>query len=202
MKLALAFSRAVDAATTRLGRWVAWLVVVAALVSAGNAIVRKVLDTSSNAWLEAQWWLFAMVFLFCSPWTLSSNEHIRIDIVNNTLPRWAKNAIDVIGHALFLLPVAVVMVYTSLPFFLTSYHQNEQSSNAGGLPQWPAKFLIPMAFAILFVQGLSELIKRIAIIRGDLEETASGGGHHASAEAEAKRLLGDVEPAPRTPHAK
>ena len=202
MRLALAFSRAVDAATTRLGRWVAWLVVVAALVSAGNAIVRKVLDTSSNAWLEAQWWLFAMVFLFCSPWTLSSNEHIRIDIVNNTLPRWARQAIEVVGHALFLLPVAAVMVYTSLPFFLTSFHQNEQSSNAGGLPQWPAKFLIPLAFAILFVQGLSELIKRLAIIRGDLEETASGGGHHASAEAEAKRLLGEAETAPRTPHTK
>lgn len=189
MRLALAFSRAVDAATTWLGRWISWLIVAAAVVSAGNAIIRKLLDTSSNAWLEAQWWLFGIVFLLCSPWTLSSNEHIRIDIVNNLLPNWARQGIEVIGHALFLLPVAAVMVYTSVPFFLSSYHQNEQSSNAGGLPQWPAKLLIPLAFTILFMQGLSELIKRIAIIRGDLEETASGGGHHAAAEAEAKRLL-------------
>lgn len=192
MRLALAFSRAVDAATTRLGRWVAWLVVVAALISAANAIIRKLLDTSSNAWLEAQWLLFAAVFLLAAPWTLSSNEHIRIDIVNSIMPNWARQAIEVIGHALFLLPVAVVMVYTSLPSFLVSYHQNEQSPNAGGLPQWPAKALIPLAFTILFVQGLSELIKRIAIIRGDLAETQSGGGHHASAEAEAKRLMGDI----------
>ncbi len=189
MRLALALSRAIDAATAWMGRWLAWLIVVAALVSATNAIIRKLFDTSSNAWLELQWVLFGVVFLLCAPWTLAQNEHIRIDIVNNVLPRWARNAIEIVGHTLFLLPVCAVMVYTSLPFFLTSYRFNEQSPNAGGLPQWPAKAIIPIAFAILFIQGISELIKRIAIIRGDLEDTASGGGHHAAAEAEAKRLL-------------
>lgn len=189
MRLALALSRAIDAATAWMGRWLAWLIVVAAVVSATNAIIRKLFDTSSNAWLELQWVLFGVVFLLCSPWTLAHNEHIRIDIVNNVLPRWARNTIEVVGHTLFLLPVCAVMVYTSLPFFLTSYRFNEQSPNAGGLPQWPAKAIIPIAFAILFAQGISELIKRIAIIRGDLADTASGGGHHAAAEAEAKRLL-------------
>ncbi len=189
MRLALALSRAIDAATAWMGRWLAWLIVLAALVSATNAIIRKLFDTSSNAWLELQWVLFGVVFLLCAPWTLAQNEHIRIDIVNNVLPRWARNAIEIVGHTLFLLPVCAVMVYTSLPFFLTSYRFNEQSPNAGGLPQWPAKAIIPIAFAVLFIQGISELIKRIAIIRGDLEDTASGGGHHAAAEAEAKRLL-------------
>ncbi len=189
MRLALALSRAIDAATAWMGRWLAWLIVLAALVSATNAIIRKLFDTSSNAWLELQWVLFGVVFLLCAPWTLAQNEHIRIDIVNNVLPRWARNAIEIVGHTLFLLPVCAVMVYTSLPFFLTSYRFNEQSPNAGGLPQWPAKAIIPIAFAILFIQGISELIKRIAIIRGDLEDTASGSGHHAAAEAEAKRLL-------------
>lgn len=189
MRLALGLSRTIDAATAWMGRWLAWLIVAAALVSATNAIIRKLFDTSSNAWLELQWVLFGIVFLLCSPWTLSSNEHIRIDIVNNVLPRWARNTIEVVGHTLFLLPVCAVMVYTALPFFLTSWRFNEQSPNAGGLPQWPAKAIIPLAFAVLFIQGISELIKRIAIIRGDLEDTASGGGHHASAEAEAKRLL-------------
>jgi TRAP-type mannitol/chloroaromatic compound transport system permease small subunit len=134
-----------------------------------------------------------MVFLLCAPWTLSSNEHIRIDIVNNMLPNRARNIIDVIGHTLFLMPMAAVLLYTSIPFFLNSFRLNEQSTNAGGLPQWPAKFFIPLGFALLFVQGISELIKRIAIMRGDLEDTASGGGHHAAAEAEAKRLLEAVE---------
>lgn len=195
VKALLALSGAIDRATTWLGRWIAWLIVAAALISAINAVIRKVFDMSSNAWLEAQWWLFGIVFLLCAPWTLSSNEHIRIDIVNNLLPRTARNIIDVIGHVFFLLPMAAVMVYTSWPFFLSSYRLNEQSSNAGGLPQWPAKFIIPLGFALLFVQGISELIKRIAIMHGDIEDVHAGGGHHAAAEAEAKRLLEDNEAA-------
>ncbi len=195
----LALSRAIDRFNERFGRLIAWLVVVAALISAGNAIVRKLFDTSSNAWLELQWWLFGMVFLLCAPWTLSSNEHIRIDIVNNRFPRWLRNTIDLVGHVFFLVPVALVMLYTSLPFFLASFAQNEQSSNAGGLPQWPAKFLIPFAFALLLIQAISEIIKRIAIMTGHLEETTTGGGHHAAAEAETRRLLDEREAAPASP---
>ena len=195
MKGLLAFSRTVDRLTEWIGRKVAWLAVAAIVVSAGNATVRKVFDTSSNAWLELQWWLFGAVFLLCASWTLSSNEHIRIDIVNNYLPRSARNTIDVVGHVLFLMPVCLVILYTSVPFFWRSLMQNEQSSNAGGLPLYPPKALIALGFALLLVQGVSELIKRIAIMRGDLRDTASGGGHHAATEAEARRLLEDVEAA-------
>jgi TRAP-type mannitol/chloroaromatic compound transport system permease small subunit len=162
----LRVSRAIDALNERLGRWLSWLILAAVLISAGNAVVRKLFDTSSNSWLELQWILFGVVFLLCSPWTLLSNEHIRIDIINNLLPRQVRNTIDVIGHAFFLLPLTIVMIFTSVPFFLRSFALNEQSGNAGGLPQWPAKSLIMIGFALLFLQGISELIKRIAVMRG------------------------------------
>jgi TRAP-type mannitol/chloroaromatic compound transport system permease small subunit len=196
MKRLLELSRSIDRMNETIGKWMAWLVVVAAVVSAGNAVIRKLFDTSSNAWLELQWWLFGMVFLLCAPWTLASNEHIRIDIVNNLFPRRLKNAVEVIGHTLFLLPVCLVMLYTGIPFFITSFLQNEQSANAGGLPLYPPKFLIPLGFALLLIQGISELIKRFAIIGGHLKDTVSGGGHHAAAEAETKRLLEDLEANP------
>ena len=183
MRALLALSRLIDGATRSLGQWVAWLIVAAALISAGNAIFRKLFDLSSNAWLELQWWLFSAVFLLAAPWTLALNEHIRIDILSQRYPRWLRNALEIVGHLCFLMPMAGIVVWTSWPFFLRSYEQNEQSSNFGGLPQWPAKFLIPLAFAILFIQGVSELIKRIAIMRGDLAETDAGAGHHPAAAA-------------------
>lgn len=165
MKGLLALSRGIDSATRHLGQWVAWLVLAAALISAGNAVIRKLFDLSSNAWLELQWWLYAAVFLLAAPWTLALNGHIRIDILNQRFSRTWRNRIEVIGHALFLMPMAAVVVWNSWPFFLASFLQNEQSPNYGGLPQWPAKLLIPVAFAILFLQGASELIKRLAIMR-------------------------------------
>ena len=189
MRKLLRFSRGVDALNTHIGRWVAWALLVAILVSAANATVRKVFNTSSNAWLEIQWILFGAVFLLCSAWALISNEHIRIDIVNNMLPKRVRDSIDVFGHVFFLLPVTIVIAWLGWPFFWRSLMQNEQSTNAGGLPVYPSKFLIPLAFTLLLVQGLSELIKRIAIMRGELQDTTSGGGHHAAAEAEAERLL-------------
>jgi TRAP-type mannitol/chloroaromatic compound transport system permease small subunit len=188
----LAISRVIDAVNTRIGRWVSWLILIAVLVSAGNATIRKVFNVSSNSWLELQWVLFSVVFLLCSPWTLLSNEHIRIDIVNNLLPKRVRNVIDVAGHALFLLPLCIVMIITSYPFFVRSFLNNEQSPNAGGLPQWPAKALPLIGFTLLFVQTISELIKRVAIMRGKLADTPSGGGHHAAAEEEAKRLLAEL----------
>ena len=188
MRDLLELSRRIDAATRRLGQWVAWLVVAAALISAGNAVIRKLFDTSSNAWLELQWWLFAAVFLLAAPWTLALNEHIRIDILSQRLPRAMRNAIEIAGHLLFLLPMAAIVVWTSWPFFLASWAQNEQSSNYGGLPQWPAKFLIPLSFAILFIQGVSELIKRIAIMRGELTESELGVAHPAAAPARSGHL--------------
>jgi TRAP-type mannitol/chloroaromatic compound transport system permease small subunit len=165
LKALLPATRAIDAVTTWIGKRVAWLILAAVLVSAVNATVRKVFDTSSNVWLELQWVLFSAVFLLCSPWTLLANEHIRIDILNNLLPQRVRNIIDVVGHAFFLLPLATIMVITGAPFFYASYSINEQSSNAGGLPQWPAKSLIMLGFGLLLIQGLSELIKRIAVMR-------------------------------------
>jgi TRAP-type mannitol/chloroaromatic compound transport system permease small subunit len=189
MTALLQISRRIDAASTWLGRIVAWLILAAVVVSTANAIIRKIFDASSNAWLELQWVLFGAVFLLCAPWTLLSNEHIRIDIINGQLPKRVRNWIDVFGHTLFLIPFCIVMIITSWPFAMTSLAINEQSANAGGLPQWPAKMLIPIAFAILLVQAFSELIKRVAIMRGALADTESGGGHHAAVEAEAERLL-------------
>jgi TRAP-type mannitol/chloroaromatic compound transport system permease small subunit len=164
------------------------------LVSAANATVRKVFDTSSNAWLELQWIMFSVIFLLCSPWTLLSNEHIRIDIVNNMFPQRVRNIIDVIGHAFFLIPLCLIMIVTSLPFFLRSYGIDEQSMNAGGLPQWPAKGLVFVGFVLLLLQGISELIKRIAVMRGLIPDPyTSGGGTQSAAEAEAARLLAELK---------
>lgn len=181
MKLLLALSRAIDRVTSAVGRWAAWLIVAAAVISAGNAVVRKVFDWSANSLLEVQWWLFAAVFLLAAPWTLAVNEHIRIDVVNSRLSRRVRNAIEIIGHAAFLLPMAAMIVYTSWFFFTYSLAQNEQSPNAGGLPLWPVKALIPIAFALLFLQGVSELIKRIAIIRELLPEPDVQGTYHNAA---------------------
>jgi TRAP-type mannitol/chloroaromatic compound transport system permease small subunit len=135
-------------------------------ISAGNAIIRKLFDVSSNAWLEAQWWLFAMVFMLAAPWTLRDNEHIRIDVVNTQLSQLWRNRIEILGHVFFLLPMAAMLVWTSWHYALSSWLQSEGSLNSGGLPQWPIKMLIPIAFVLLFVQGLSELIKRVAIMNG------------------------------------
>src|SRR5947208_7626791 len=135
----LKMSRGIDAFTRWTGKRLAWLILIAVVVSAVNAIVRKLFDTSSNSWLELQWVLFSIVFLLCSSWTLLDNEHIRIDIFNSMMPKQVRNVIDVIGHILFLIPLTVVMILTGIPFLLRSLQINEQSGNARGLPQWPAK---------------------------------------------------------------
>jgi len=186
----LKFTRVVDAISTRIGKTLSWLILAAVIVSAINAIIRKLFDTSSNSWLELQWILFGAVFLLCSSWTLLANEHIRIDIVNNLLPKRTRNVIELVGHVFFLLPLTIVMIITSVPFFLRSFEINEQSGNAGGLPQWPAKSLILIGFFLLFLQGISELIKRIAVMRGLIPDPhGGGGGLQSAAEAEAERLL-------------
>jgi TRAP-type mannitol/chloroaromatic compound transport system permease small subunit len=180
----LKLSGVIDAINTWIGRIIAWLVLVAVLVSAANASVRKVFDTSSNAWLELQWVLFSTVFMLCAPWTLKENEHIRIDIVNNLLPQRVRNWIDAIGHTFFLLPLTIIMVVTGVPFFLRSWEINEQSGNAGGLPQWPVKSLIMIGFALLFAQGISELIKRIAVMRDLIPDPYATRSHPLETEIE------------------
>lgn len=184
LKALLPTSRAIDAMTTWMGKRIAWLILAAVIVSAANAIVRKVFDTSSNSWLELQWVLFSIVFLLCSPWTLLANEHIRIDIINQTLPKWLRNTIDAVGHAFFLLPFTIIMIVTGFPFFYRSILINEQSGNAGGLPQWPAKSLVFIGFTFLFIQGISELIKRIAIMRNLIPDPHENQVHALEAEVE------------------
>ena len=184
LKALLPLTRVIDAFNTWLGKRLAWLILAAVIVSAVNATIRKVFDTSSNSWLELQWVLFSIVFLLCSPWTLLANEHIRIDIVNNLLPKWLRDTIDAVGHAFFLLPLAFIMIITGIPFFLRSYQINEQSGNAGGLPQWPSKALVMIAFTLLLFQGLSELIKRIAVLRNLIPDPHATQVHDIEAEVE------------------
>lgn len=191
LKALLPVTQVIDAITTWLGKRIAWLILAAVIVSAMNAIVRKTFDTSSNSWLELQWILFSVVFLLCSPWTLLANEHIRIDIVNNMFPKRVRDSIDVIGHLFFLMPFAVVMIITGIPFFLRSVEINEQSGNAGGLPQWPSKALVMIGFTMLLVQGLSELIKRIAVMRDLIPDPHAN--QTSSLEAEVEHIVEAIE---------
>jgi TRAP-type mannitol/chloroaromatic compound transport system permease small subunit len=184
LKSLLPIARRIDAIDTWIGKRLAWLILAAVVVSALNATVRKIFDTSSNSWLELQWVLFSIVFLLCSPWTLLANEHIRIDIVNNILPKRVRDSIDVIGHVFFLMPLAIVMIVTSIPFFYRSIAINEQSGNAGGLPQWPAKSLVLIGFTFLLIQGISELIKRIAVMRDLIPDPHASQVHALEAEVE------------------
>jgi len=180
----LKLSGVIDAINTQIGKWVAWAILAAVAVSAVNATVRKVFDMSSNSWLELQWVLFSAVFLLCASWTLRDNEHIRIDIVNNQLPRGLRNTIELIGHTFFLLPLTIVVLVTGIPFFTESFAINEQSASAGGLPQWPAKSLIMIGFAMLLAQCISELIKRVAVIQGLIPDPHATQVHALEAEVE------------------
>ncbi len=166
MNALLALARAIDALNERIGRAVTWLVLAAVVISAVNAIVRKAFDMSSNAFLEVQWYLFSAVFLLCSAWTLMRNEHIRIDIVNGRFSRRTQTWIDVFGTVFFLFPMVLLILYESVPWAYRALLSGEVSSSAGGLILWPAKLLVPAGFVLLLLQGISELVKRIAFLRG------------------------------------
>lgn len=163
-------SRAIDALNARVGQWASWLVLVAVLVSAGNALVRYLFDTSSNAWLEAQWYLFAAVFLLCAGYTLLRGEHVRIDIVASRFSPRAQAWIELFGTLVFLMPMALLILRDAWPMLVTSFQQHEVSADAGGLLRWPAKALIPLGFLLLVLQGISEAIKRIAFLAGAVPE--------------------------------
>lgn len=166
MKAFVGLARRIDGATERLGTVVPWLVLFAVLVSAINAIVRKAFDISSNAFLEMQWYMFGAVFLLCSGYTLLRQEHVRIDVVYGRFSRRTQIRIDIFGTLFFLLPTCGLLLWFSWPFFLSSFDSGEISSNAGGLVVWPAKLLIPLGFVVLTIQGISELIKRLAFLKG------------------------------------
>ena len=166
MKSLLKLSGLIDALNERVGRLSYWLILVMVLISAGNATVRYTFDRSSNAWLEIQWYLFSAVFLFCAGYTLLHNQHVRIDVLSSHLSRRARAWIDILGTLFFLFPMAIAIMWLSWPVFVQAYRLHEESSNAGGLIVWPARLMVPIGFFLLVLQGFSELIKRIAFLRG------------------------------------
>lgn len=183
MNALLALSRAIDALNERVGRLVYWLVLVAVLISCANAVVRKAFNTSSNAFLEIQWYLFSAVFLFCAGYTLLKNQHVRIDVIAGRLSPRAQAWIDILGTLFFLLPMSILIMYLSWPVFVMAYERHEVSTNAGGLIIWPARLMVPIGFFLLIIQGVSELIKRVAFLMGLIPDPAQKQ-HEKSAEEE------------------
>jgi TRAP-type mannitol/chloroaromatic compound transport system permease small subunit len=169
----LAFSRTVDAVNATFGRVADWMVLLACLVSAGNAVVRYGISWSSNAWLEMQWYLFAGMVMLGASYTLFRNEHVRVDLVYGALGERARLWVDVFGIVVFLLPAMALLTWMTWPFFVDSLQRHEGSPNPGGLLRWPVKILLPLGFLLLTLQGLSELVKRVALLRGMPPEAAS-----------------------------
>lgn len=188
----LALSRGIDRLNEFIGKWVSWLILVSILVSAGNAIIRKLFDVSSNAWLELQWYLFGAAFMLAAAYTLKQNEHIRIDIVYGMWSRRVQHWIDLIGHLFFLMPFVLLMVYMFVPYTLHSFRSGEVSTNAGGLIIWPAKAILLVGFFLLALQGVSEIIKKIAIMRGEMDDPNPFVSVHEQAELEGKALADEV----------
>jgi len=162
----LSLSRLIDRLSERIGHTFYWLVLAAVLISAANAVVRKTFNVSSNAFLEIQWYLFSAIFLLLAGYTLLRNDHVRIDVIASRLSKRAQTWIDIIGTVFFLFPMAILIMWLSWPVFVEAYERHEISTNAGGLIIWPARLLVPVGFLLLILQGISELIKRIAFLRG------------------------------------
>jgi TRAP-type mannitol/chloroaromatic compound transport system permease small subunit len=180
MKAVLAIARGIDALNSFIGRWVSWAIFAAVIVSAGNAVVRKIFNESSNAWLELQWYLFGAAFLLAAAYTLLQNEHIRIDILYNNYSRRKQNWVDLIGHVFFLMPFVILMIVYFVPYVELSYHSGEVSTNAGGLTIWPGKLMLLLGFTLLGLQGASEIIKKIAVMRGLIPDTQQHVPTHQS----------------------
>lgn len=189
MTALLQLSRWIDALTERIGRWTSWLVLAAVLISAANAIVRKAFNTSSNAYLEIQWYLFAGIFLLAAGYTLLRQEHVKIDVILGRFSRRTQVWVEILGTLFFLLPISIVVIDLSLPVVLKAYTSGEVSSNAGGLIRWPVYALLPVGFTLLGLQGVSELIKRLAFLSGAGPNPLHGGS--SEEEAEEHGHLGD-----------
>jgi len=195
MRSLLGLSRAIDALNNAVGKLAYWLILAAVLISTGNAIVRYGLNTSSNAWLEIQWYLFSFVFLFCAGYTLLHNQHVRIDILTSHLSGRAKAWIDILGTIFFLLPMAIVIMWLSWPVFVDAWDSHEVSTNAGGLLIWPGRLMVPCGFLLLVLQGFSELIKRVAFLRGlipDPLEKDEGPSDEEMLAAELRKQRGEA----------
>jgi TRAP-type mannitol/chloroaromatic compound transport system permease small subunit len=188
----LALARAIDRVNEFIGKWVGWLILASILISAGNAVIRKLFNASSNAWLELQWYLFGAAFLLAAAYTLKQGEHIRIDVVYGAFSRRKQHWIDLFGHVFFLMPFVILMISFFIPYFLLSFRSGEISTNAGGLIIWPAKSFLLIGFILLGVQGVSEIIKKIAVITGQMEDPTPFISAHEAAELEAKALAEEV----------
>ena len=185
LKSCLVVSRGIDALNTRIGQFTYWLILLMVLVSAANAISRYAFSRASNAWLELQWYMFAAVFLLCAGYTLLHNEHIRIDVVAGNLSRRKQIWIDIFGTVFFLLPMSAYIMWSSWPVFMNAWTSGEVSGSAGGLIRWPARLLVPVGFALLTLQGLSELVKRVAYLQGLIPDPVE---HHEDPALEQLRV--------------
>ena len=192
MDALLKLSSGVDALSSQVGRLIRWLVLASVLISAGNAIIRKTFNISSNAFLEIQWYLFSGVFLLCAGFAFMRNAHVRIDFISGKLSRRTNAFIDIAGIIVFLIPLCLIMVWLSWPLFTTAWVTGEMSQNAGGLIRWPAYLLMPLGFGLLLIQALSELVKRIAFVRGLRAEPMSIEGGKSDEEILAEELAAEA----------
>lgn len=170
MQALLRLSRGIDWLNAQVGKYVIWLILAATIISGLNAVVRKVLHTSSNAFLEVQWYFFAASFLLAAGYTLLEKEHVKVDVINAKLKLRTRIWIDILGFTFFLTPMCAIVVYYGVPFFLQAFNSGEMSSNAGGLIRWPVYLMMPLGFGLLLLQGISELIKRIAFLQGLIDD--------------------------------
>lgn len=191
----LKFSNLMDRISTWIGKYVIWLILASTLISGVNALVRKIFNTSSNAYLEVQWYLFAASFLLAAGYTLLNNEHVKIDVVSSKFSKATQIKIDIFGFVAFLFPVCLAIIWYGIPFFYKGLMSGEMSSNAGGLIRWPVYAMIPLGFGLLLLQGVSELIKRIAFLQGLIEDPTTKKVEKTAEEdlAEAIRKLAEAK---------
>ena len=189
MSALLSLSRLIDRLNERVGHVFYWLILLTVVISASNAVVRKVFNYSSNGLLEIQWYLFSAVFLFCAGYALLHNQHVRIDVISGRLSKRAQAWIDILGTLFFLLPMAIMIMYLSWPVFIQAYERNEVSTNAGGLIIWPARLMVPIGFLLLSLQGISELIKRVAFLQGLIPDPSEKLHEKTAEELLAEEIL-------------
>lgn len=189
MQALLKLSKAVDWLNALIGKYVIWLILGSTVISALNAIVRKVFNTSSNAYLEIQWYLFAASFLLAAGYTLLNGEHVKIDVVSSKLSKRTQIRIDVFGFAVFLIPFCIAILWFSIPFVIKGYNTGEMSSNAGGLIRWPVYLMLPLGFGLLLLQAVSELIKRLGFLQGLIEDPTNKKVEKTAEEELAEAIL-------------
>jgi TRAP-type mannitol/chloroaromatic compound transport system permease small subunit len=189
MRGLLKLSNAIDWLNSLVGRYVIWLILASTVISGVNAAVRKAFNMSSNAYLEVQWYLFAASFLLAAGYTLLNHEHVRIDVIAGRLSKRTQIWLDVFGFTVFLLPLCLAILWFSIPFFLKGFYSGEMSNNAGGLIRWPVFLMMPLGFGLLMLQGVSELIKRIAYLMGLIEDPTLKKGAKSAEEELAEEIV-------------